>query len=52
MYRGFMCERLLTEPLLAAEATYIPAEAFSNIHAIAKTPLSTNDLQTMSDKCC
>ena len=46
---GFMSERLLTEPHFAAQATNIPTKAFANIHAIAETPLSTNDLQTMSD---
>ena len=45
----FMRERFLAELLFAAEATNIPAKAFSNIHASAKTPLSTNELQTMSD---
>ena len=49
VYPGFMGERFLTELHLAAQATHIPAEAFSDIHAITKTPLSTNDLQTMSD---
>ena len=49
MNLGFMSERLLAEFLFAAQATNIPTEAFSNIHVSAKTPLSTNDLQTMSD---
>ena len=47
---GVMGKRLLAELLFDAQATNIPTEAFSNIHAIEKTLLSTNDLQTMSDK--
>ena len=50
MDSGVMGECLLAELLFVAEATNIPAKALSNIHASVKTPLSTNDLQTMSDK--
>ncbi len=39
----------LAPAFLEPEPPDVGAEEFANIHAVAKTPLSTSDLQTMSD---
>lgn len=39
----------LAPAFLEPEPSDVGAKALANIHAVAKTPLSTSDLQTMSD---